>query len=137
MPNYNTTLQTNNSSLEEIITQLNAMPDAGSGSGGTSVETCTISITFHSASIGQYVFTTYENGAFSGAYRMSTTTSLTSITIPNVVVGSMFYVSYSGLIVLPLYQLSGGISTVELYGTGFCGKVDSAEDGHIDLYEDD
>ena len=29
MPNYNTTLQTNNSSLEEIITQLNTMPDAG------------------------------------------------------------------------------------------------------------
>ena len=31
MPNYNQTLQTNNSSLEEIITQLNNMPDAGSG----------------------------------------------------------------------------------------------------------
>lgn len=30
MRNYNQTLQTNNSSLEEIITQLNNMPDAGS-----------------------------------------------------------------------------------------------------------
>ena len=29
--NYNSTLQTNNSSLEEIITQLNSMPDAGDG----------------------------------------------------------------------------------------------------------
>ena len=29
MPNYNSQLQTNNSSLEEIITQLNNMPDAG------------------------------------------------------------------------------------------------------------
>jgi hypothetical protein len=29
MPNYNQTLQTNNSSLEEIITQLNNLPDAG------------------------------------------------------------------------------------------------------------
>ena len=29
MPNYNSTLKTNNSSLEEIITQLNNMPDAG------------------------------------------------------------------------------------------------------------
>jgi hypothetical protein len=29
MPNYNSTLQTHNSSLEEIITQLNNMPDAG------------------------------------------------------------------------------------------------------------
>jgi hypothetical protein len=31
MPNYNSTLQTNNSSLEEIITQLNNMPDADNG----------------------------------------------------------------------------------------------------------
>jgi hypothetical protein len=31
MPNYNQTLQTNNSSLEEIITQLNNLPNAGEG----------------------------------------------------------------------------------------------------------
>lgn len=31
MPNYNQTLQTNNSSLEDIITQLNNMPEAGGG----------------------------------------------------------------------------------------------------------
>jgi hypothetical protein len=31
MQNYNSTLQTNNSSLQEIITQLNNMPDAGDG----------------------------------------------------------------------------------------------------------
>lgn len=31
MPNYNQTLQTNNSSLEEIIAQLNNLPDAGEG----------------------------------------------------------------------------------------------------------
>lgn len=31
MPKYNQTLQTNNSSLEEIITQLNNIPDAGAG----------------------------------------------------------------------------------------------------------
>ena len=36
MPNYNQTLQTNNSSLEEIIAQLNNMPDAGSGGIDTS-----------------------------------------------------------------------------------------------------
>jgi hypothetical protein len=41
MPNYNSTLQTNNSSLEEIITQLNAMPDAGEGGIDTSDATAT------------------------------------------------------------------------------------------------
>ena len=41
MSNYNTRLQTNNSSLEEIITQLNNMPDAGSGGLDTSDATAT------------------------------------------------------------------------------------------------
>ena len=41
MPNYNQTLQTNNSSLEEIITQLNNMPDAGEGGIDTSDATAT------------------------------------------------------------------------------------------------
>lgn len=36
MPNYNTTLQNNNSSLEEIINKLNNMPDAGEGGLDTS-----------------------------------------------------------------------------------------------------
>ena len=36
MPNYNQTLQINNSSLEEIITKLNNMPDAGTGGIDTS-----------------------------------------------------------------------------------------------------
>ena len=45
MPNYNQTLQTNNSSLEEIITQLNNMPDAGGG--GTPVEQATPTITLN------------------------------------------------------------------------------------------
>ena len=39
MPNYNQTLQSNNSSLEEIITQLNNMPDAGNGGLDTTIET--------------------------------------------------------------------------------------------------
>ena len=30
MPNYNQTLQTNNSSLEDILTQINNLPEAGS-----------------------------------------------------------------------------------------------------------
>ena len=47
MPNYNQTLQTNNSSLEEIITQLNNMPDAGGS--GTPVEQATPAITVDSS----------------------------------------------------------------------------------------
>jgi hypothetical protein len=43
MPNYNKTLQTNNSSLEEIIVQLNNLPDAGEGGTDTSDATATAS----------------------------------------------------------------------------------------------
>ena len=43
MPNYNSQLQTNNSSLEEIITQLNNMPDAGGGGLDTNDATATSS----------------------------------------------------------------------------------------------
>lgn len=41
MPNYNQTLQNNNSYLEEIITQLNNMPDAGEGGLDTNDATAT------------------------------------------------------------------------------------------------
>lgn len=50
MPNYNSQLQTNNSSLEEIITQLNNMPDAGDTSSystiyiGTSAPTADVGV---------------------------------------------------------------------------------------------
>ena len=44
MSNYNTTLQTNNSSLEEIITQLNNMPDVGSGGSSVGVSEAIIDI---------------------------------------------------------------------------------------------
>lgn len=45
MPNYNQMLQTNNSSLEDILTQINNLPEAGGG-GGVSVETCTITFEY-------------------------------------------------------------------------------------------
>lgn len=49
MSNYNTILQTNNSSLEEIITQLNNMPDAGNTTG----EDVTEETTAYTAKIDQ------------------------------------------------------------------------------------
>lgn len=43
MPNYNQTLQTNNSSLEEILVKLNTMPDAGGSGTNTNDATATAS----------------------------------------------------------------------------------------------
>jgi hypothetical protein len=38
-------LQTNNTNLQALINKANALPDAGGGSGGGSVETCNLSLT--------------------------------------------------------------------------------------------
>ena len=87
MPNYNQTLQTNNSSLEDILTQINNLPEAGGtaedldaelttqeglieqlstildskasggGSGGSEVETCTISVAAYPAGGATYIYT--------------------------------------------------------------------------------
>jgi hypothetical protein len=37
-------LQTNNTNLQELINKANALPDAGGGSGGGSVETCNLTV---------------------------------------------------------------------------------------------
>lgn len=41
---YLTQLQTNNTNLQACINKANALPEAGSGGGGGSVETCTVNI---------------------------------------------------------------------------------------------
>ena len=71
---YKETLQQHNTDLQGLIDKANALPDAGGGSGGGSVETCTVQIP---ASDTTCVYTTIENDAI-----ISKATSITtSITI--------------------------------------------------------
>ena len=56
-----TRLQTNNTNLQELINKANALPDAGSGGGG-SVETCTVTLSSDAPSSGtESVY--YTNGS--------------------------------------------------------------------------
>lgn len=45
MSNYNASLQSNNTDLQSILNTINALPEAG-GSGGASVEICTVNLSY-------------------------------------------------------------------------------------------
>lgn len=60
MAGYNDTLASNNVDLQSILDKVNALPEAGSG--GTSVETCTIKLANGSGAYGTYYATTITDG---------------------------------------------------------------------------
>lgn len=66
-------LQTNNTNLQALIDKANALPDAGGGSGGGSVETCAVGFVNSSETTCSVYGTYYENGAFS-SYPISIST---------------------------------------------------------------
>lgn len=105
MPNYNSTLQTNNSSLEEIITQLNNMPDAGS-SGGGSVETCTVNLSTSDGYISEYIYDHIVDGKINSTRVVTTDSSTVSVTLNDVVCGTFLFVRWT----------SNSISVQQQYG---------------------
>ena len=83
MTNYNTTLQTNNSSLEEIISQLNNMPDAGQG--GAQLPILTSPGTAADLLAGKELIDATGSkitGTIPKKYSSDVTSSLTTVTIP-------------------------------------------------------
>lgn len=100
-----TRLQAVSSSLDTAITKAENLPDAGSGSGEGSVETCTVTIDFSvmenvSSSLKSYIyryaFATYVDGEIGMAASMgSSSAALKTLTVNNVVCGSIFYVCYT------------------------------------------
>lgn len=140
MSNYNSILQTNNSSLEEIITQLNKLPDTGSGG---SVDTCTVNITMSSGiaseSYGAWV---YENGAYSIKYFIPERYPqvVYPVTITNVVCSSMLYINFNA------NEVSANIdgncqwinrTTTSLGHMYFQLSANAGETITIDLYDSD
>lgn len=99
--NYNTELQSNNTDLQSILDTINALPE--SGSGGTSVETCTVRTAIHSSGYyvgtdGTYYATVYRDGTIqniSGTWNSSVNASNP---ITDVVCGSVFAISGSNLL---------------------------------------
>lgn len=81
--------------LTDLEAAVDALPNAGSGSSGGSVETCTVKLIIRSG-WNQYGFTVYKNGVIDVETVTAPFSAGTTIVAENVVCGSMFSVYPSG-----------------------------------------
>lgn len=88
---YNTDLQNNNTSLQEILATVNSLPEAGGSSGGgTEIETCTIDIVATGAIQCRIYYSTLVNGEIKGQFALCDITDDSPLSIANVIVGATF-----------------------------------------------
>ena len=129
-----TRLQTNNANLQSLINKANALPDAGSGGG--SIETCTVTITEFSNNIHAYCYTAFENNVLTPK---GDTSSITSpLTLNNVVCGSAIFVS-NGYYMNGV-TVGGGVEIVDpmsYQGATFKAPIVAGASGTIDIYDND
>lgn len=100
MSNYNTSLQSNNTDLQSILDTINALPEAG-GSGGASVETCTVNLSytgFMSFFIIDYLSENLDvqGGSFGGMVGSTGIKSANVVKNSIVLIENAFEVSVSG-----------------------------------------
>lgn len=85
-----TQLQTNNSRLASLITELEGKA-AGGGSGG-SVETCSVRIYCTTNDIFGYTYLAYRDGGFVPVITMTDNATTLDVTLTDVICGSYIYV---------------------------------------------
>lgn len=93
-----TELQNNNLELQEILADINALPNAG---GGSAIETCTIRVTTpngEEVGVYSYAFTLFENGAIATDISKDGGHVLgwSDFVQDNVVCGSAFAITFPG-----------------------------------------
>ena len=116
-----TRLQTNNTNLQALITKANTLPDAGGGSSGGSVETCTVKILNNITSLGHKIgglgYSYLDDaGNISATYSGNNNTQ-TEIILENVICGSLLYLFNFGYDFVG-YTLSGGIIDLDNLSPG-------------------
>jgi hypothetical protein len=108
-------LQTNNTNLQALINKANTLPDAGSGgSGGGSVETCTVIFNYVTSSMMELQAIAYIGLGTSGPELKSIQPSATenyTITLENVLCNSILLVYFEAA--TPINEVSSNI--VDLY----------------------
>lgn len=130
-----TRLQTNNANLQSLINKANTLPEAGGGSSGGGVETCTVTITSFDT-LTSYAYTAYENNNL--VAKGSVSGGITPLTLNNVVCGSAIFINNS-------YYMNGttvgggvevAVSMVTLGGI-FRAPSTAGSLGTIDIYDND
>lgn len=112
-------LTNNTTNLQAILDAVNALPEAGSGGGGASVETCSVTLNVvdefgMGLGIAGYAANVETNGAIETAYMFSN--SVTETVLNNVLCGSVIVVAYSGS-VMEASATGGGEQLGMLMGT--------------------
>lgn len=129
--------------LAELTTAVTALEEELAGKaagGGGAVETCTVTITCESGSVGGYLFTILEDGEVSNAYLDDASESMDMVSINNVVCGSSFYVQIIGLSMIG-NSLGGGIELFGVFTTGvnraYRAPIEANATGTITIYDND
>lgn len=133
-------LSGNTAKINELISKINALPEAGSGGGsGGGVETCTVTVrTYDYYSIRLYNFTTFAEGSISNVASVTNDTSI--ITIENVVCNSPFSVKWAGHTPLaPAATITGDAVLVGAYEDTWVFLAPDTAGSEVDiyLYDDD
>lgn len=96
-------LDTNTTNLQSILETINALPEAGSGGGGGSVETCTVTAIKEgpgTSAFTEIIVTRYINGQFVASTITDFTYTSSRVgseyTIGDVVCGSIAYIEVNG-----------------------------------------
>lgn len=130
-------LEANTVSLQSILSAVNALPDAGSGGGGGSVETCTVSISCFDSENAAYAYSAYENGQIVAKGSTSGFES-NPLVITNVVCGSAIYINNNYY--MNGVTVGGGATAVTpptVLGIVCQAPVTAGAFGTIDIYDDD
>lgn len=94
-------------SLTDLESVINSLPEAGSGGGSATVETCTANIVCQQGKVFTNVANVYENGVCSVHVDETTHAIGTTITIENVVCGSLLYINVGGTAGSPYWICNG------------------------------
>ena len=116
---------------EDILVKV---PAGGSGSGGASVETCSLDVHVGAGSYPTYTYTAYENGEI---VAKSARADSDLFQLYDVVCGSAFYLNNN-------YNMNGIMTTNMLlisdfgtYGMAFQAPLTADTFGYIEIYDND
>lgn len=139
-------LSDNKTKIQSLLDGINALPDAGSGT-GASVETCTVvinnQVVNQGCKVAKYAVTVLENGAVTHKHFNldgSGESTDTLITIENVLCNSIVYVVYGGYsFAVPGCENFGAEILVAYYGGAIIlyAPTEAGAVGTITLLDDD